>query len=191
MNRPPQPDRARFEEVALPFIQRLYNTAWRLTRSPEEAGDLVQETYLRAYRTFSGFTPGTNCRAWLFTILYSVFSNRYRKKRREPETLSIEELETRHGDAPRAESWGSHRRVLDNPDPGWAAPEVDRALGLLPPGFRAVVLLVDVEELTYEEAAQVLGCPVGTVRSRLYRARKLLFRMLVDYAEKLGYGRRK
>ena len=191
VNDPTHPERARFEKTALPFIQSLYGTAWRLTRNREDASDLVQETYLRAYRTFSGFTPGTNCKAWLFTILYSVFTNRYRKKRREPEALSIEELEARYGDVPRAEGWGSHRSVLENPDLGWAAPEIDRALGLLPPDFRAAVLLVDVEELTYEEASQALGCPVGTVRSRLYRARKLLFETLVEYAGKRGYGRRK
>ena len=85
--------RAQFEATALPFMRSIYNTALCLTRRPEDASDLVQETYLRAYRTFPNFTPGTNCKAWLFTIVYSVFVNKYRKEQREPESVSIEELE--------------------------------------------------------------------------------------------------
>jgi RNA polymerase sigma-70 factor, ECF subfamily len=176
-------NRSLFEATALPFVQSLHNTARRLTRRPEDAGDLVQETYLRAYRTFHNFMPGTNCKAWLFTILYSIFVNQYRKKQREPEAVSIEELEEKFQRMLAAAEW----------NPNWGlnskevGSEVDQALGRLPEAFRAVVLLVDVEEMSYEEASVILNCPVGTVRSRLFRARKLLFVELQPYARKKGY----
>ena len=182
-------DRADFERTTLPFMHKLYGAACRLVGA-EEARDLVQETYLRAYRTFAGFEPGTNCKAWLFTIMYSVFANRYRKRRRQPTTLSIEELEAQRGQSLPAKGWGSHLEVLQNPDLGWAGPEVDGALGRLPEEFRGAILLVDVGELTYEEASRALGCPLGTLRSRLFRARKLLFDSLQEHAAKLGYGKR-
>jgi len=175
--------RLRFEAVALPFAKSLYNTASRLTHSPEGAGDLVQETYLRAYRTFHNFTPGTNCKAWLFTILYSVFVNKYRKEQREPEAVPIEELEEKFHRSLAAGEWDPHL-ALNSKEVGL---EVDQALNRLPEAFRLAVLLVDVEEMSYEEAAAVLNCPVGTVRSRLFRARKLLFVELQQYALEKGY----
>lgn len=173
------PKRAAFESAALPFLRPVYNFALRLTRAPEEARDLVQETYLRAYRTFGNFRQGTNCRAWLFTILYSIFVNRYRKERREPKPVSVEELEERFHEVLVAEPRGEDR--------SWSDPEVEAAVAGLPESFRSVVLLVDVEDLTYEEAAATLKCPVGTVRSRLFRARKLLYVALQDSARRLGY----
>ncbi len=182
-------DRAVFERTTMPFMDLLYGTACRLAGNREDARDLVQETYLRAYRTFSSFEVGTNCKAWLFTILYSIFINRYRKRKRQPTLLSMEQLEASYGQTIAAEGWGSHREMLQNPDLGWAGPEVDHALALLPTDFRVAILLVDVVELTYEEAARALGCPLGTVRSRLSRARKLLFSALSDYAGRLGYGK--
>ena len=178
--------RARFEAVALPFLKPLYGTALRLAGDPEDAEDIVQETCLRAYRTFENFRPGTNCKAWLFTILYSVHINRGQKARRERGTLSVEELEDRferylaapasaEAEIGTVEAWGTR----------WQ-PEVESALRLLPEMFRAPVLLVDVEGLSYDEAAAALGCPVGTVRSRLYRARRLLFAALHDFARATG-----
>jgi len=177
----PQPlhdRRARFETEALPLMPVVYRVARRLRWAEEDAKDLVQETYLRAYRTFDAFQPGTNCRAWLLTILYSVFINRYRKAQREPEFVPADE-----------------ERLADTvPDEGQlpdmsqvSSAEIDAALTRLPEPFRAAVLLVDVEELSYEEAAQALSCPVGTIRSRLFRARKLLFAALQEYARKAGY----
>ncbi len=177
--------RDQFEAIALPFTKSIYNTALRLTHRPEDASDLVQETCLRAYRTFSNFTPGTNCKAWLFTIMYSVFVNRYRREQREPKSVSIEELEEKFHRSLAAAEWDSHL----TPNPGEMGAEVDRALNQLPENFRLTVLLVDVEEMTYEEAAAILNCAVGPVRSRLFRARKLLFLELQQYAGKKGYAR--
>lgn len=175
--------RARFEDTALPWMRALYGTALRLTRGSEDASDLVQETYLRAFRSFDSFVPGTNCKAWLFKILYSVFINRFRKAQREPAGVSIDELEKRY------DLWvkGGGDQPPAPPDPGtFAASEVEAALRQLPEAFRSAVLLVDVEELTYEEAAAALDCPVGTLRSRLFRARKLLFAALQGYARQTG-----
>lgn len=182
--------REAFEATAIPFMRALHNMALRLTHDPQDAADLVQETFLRAYRTFANFTPGSNCKAWLFTILYSIFVNQYRQSKRRPRMESVEELEERF-----------HRFVEAPADPasdittveGWGwrwSPEVERALRQLPEDFRVPLLLVDVEGLSYEEAASVLGCPVGTVGSRLYRARLALFAMLQEYAYQAGYGKR-
>ena len=175
---------ARFESAALPFMDALYHKALVLTRRPEDAGDLVQETYLRAFRNFSSFTAGTNCKAWLFTIQYSIFVNKYRKAQREPEVLPIDELDATFQRALEGPDWENDFAGLD-----WREPEVDAALGKLPEDFRAAVLLVDVEELSYEEAAGVLACPVGTLRSRLSRARRLLFTELREYARTKGFLR--
>ncbi len=180
---PPRNLRAEFEETALPVAPALYRTARRLTRRPEDAGDAVQETMLRAYRTFERFQPGTNARAWLFTILYSILTNDWRRRQRKPEEVSLEVVEERFATAIRATGVDAESALLQRLD---ASPEVDSALKDLPEEYRAAVLLVDVEELTYEEAAAILGCPVGTVRSRLHRARKLLFVALHDYARRTG-----
>ena len=183
---PPGDKRARFEATALTYMKSAYNVALRLTRRPDDARDLVQETYLRAYRTFDNFRPGTNCKAWLFTILYSIFVNRYHKERREPTLLSVEELEARFDGAVRGEVPGGP--VAEPAQFGtWTDSEVEAAIAELPESFRATVLLVDVEELTYEETAAALDCPVGTVRSRLSRARKLLYVALHDAARRRGY----
>lgn len=180
--------RAEFEATALPFLDAVFGTARRLTRGSDDAADLVQETYLRAYRTFDSFTPGTNCRGWLLTIMYSVFINHYHKLRRDPATVSIDDLEGRFqaylesaDDAGEAAATVAVAGVRMNP-------EVEHALRLLPEEFRAVVLFVDVEGLSYDEAAAALACPVGTVRSRLYRGRKLLFAALEGYAMTQGFG---
>ena len=181
--------REAFEAAAIPFMRALYNTGLRLTHEPQDAADLVQETFLRAYRTFENFKPGTNCKAWLFTILYSIFTNQYHQVKRRGRLESVEEMEERFHQFAQAPSdpafdittvagWGSR----------WS-PEVERALRQLPEDFRTPLLLVDVEGLSYEEAASVLGCAVGTVGSRLFRGRKLLFAMLQDFAHQAGYGK--
>lgn len=171
----------RFEVTALPFMRTIYSRALSLSRKPEDAADLTQDTYLRAYRAFDTFTPGTNCRAWLLTILYSIFVNRYHREQLEPESMPLEEIERRFQYAAQE---AEHRAG----DPrSWASEEVGRALAELSESFRTVLLMVDVDELTYEEAAAALGCPVGTVRSRLSRARRILYAELQGYAKKTGY----
>ncbi len=183
-------ERSHFEALAMPCVDALRGTALRLTRSPEDAADLVQETFLRAYRTFSNFTPGTNGKAWLFTIMYSIFVNAYRKGRREPETVSLDELETRFERSLELPDWRAHLEVLQNPNLNLKGSEVEQALERLPESFRLAVLLVDVEDLSYEEAATVTQVPVGTLRSRLFRGRKMLALELSDYARRMGYLRR-
>src|SRR3989442_6146500 len=153
-----------------------------------DAADLTQETFLRAYRTFENFTPGTNCKAWLFTILYSIFVNQYRQAKQRPRVESLEALGERFHQFAQAPDPASDITTVE----GWGwrwSPEVERALRQLPEDFRAPLLLVDVEELAYEEAASVLGCAVGTVGARLFRGRKLLFAMLQAYAHAAGYGK--
>ena len=182
----PDARRRQFEALTLPLMQRLYDTALRFTSDAEEAADGVQETYVRAFRTFDNFRPGTNARAWMFTILYSVLINRRKKSSREVLEPSVEELEARLRvleDVPETdwvgtvEAWGTR----------WPS-EVAAALGELPEVFRAAVLLVDVEDLSYEEAATALDCPVGTVQSRVFRGRRLLFAALESYARRAGYS---
>ena len=177
---------ARFEAAALPFMDALYSQALRLTRRSQDAGDMVQETYLRAYRTFSSFKDGTNCKAWLFTILYSIFVNKYRKQQREPDIVSIEELEEAFHRKLVDGHWETNFAALTRSELDCQEPEVNHALAKLPEDFRSAVLLVDVQGFTYEEAAATLECPVGTLRSRLFRARRMLFLELEDYARRTG-----
>jgi len=182
----PDERRRQFETIALPCMRALYNTALRLTADAHDAEDGVQETYLRAFRTFDNFTPGTNAKAWLFTILYSVVINRHRRARREEGPWPVEELEARY-------------RLLVEPPEGDLAEvepssvplstEVEAALRAVPEVFRTAVILVDVQELSYEEAARTLGCPIGTVQSRLFRGRRLLFAALAEYARRAGFLR--
>ena len=163
--------RSRFDTEALVHLGAVYGAAYRLTRDADRARDLSQDAMLRAWRAFDTYTPGTNARAWLLRIVYSVFVNDYHRDRRAPATQSIEALEMQHGFEPVSPS-------APVPDPwqpeGWTEPAVREALDALPDDFRAAVVLVDVEELSYEEAAVVMDCAVGTVRSRLFRARRLL-----------------
>lgn len=177
-SRDPAGDRASFEALAMPLAPALYASALRMTRRPEDAADCVQETFLRAYRTFSSFTPGTNARAWLFRILYSILSNRWEKEKREKGSVSLEAVELPDP--------GAHLAILRGAGMEDTSPEVERALADLPEGFRAALLLVDVEELSYEEAAAALGVPVGTLRSRLFRGRRMLAARLAEWAGRTG-----
>jgi RNA polymerase sigma-70 factor (ECF subfamily) len=174
--------RAEFERIALPVAPALYRTARRLVPHSEDASDLVQETLLRAYRTFDSFQDETNAKAWLFTILYSILSNRWRRDSRRPAEVSLDDVDGRF-DAVIGVAADAERVLLTTLG---ASPEVEEALRQLPDAYRAAVLMVDVEEMTYEEAAAALDCPVGTVRSRLARGRKLLFLALFDYARRIG-----
>jgi RNA polymerase sigma-70 factor (ECF subfamily) len=175
--------REEFAAIALPFMDTVYSVGLHLSRNPDEAAELLQETFLRAYRSWHQFSPGTNCKAWLLTILYNTFRNRYRSRGREPHTVEFDE------ELYAAEPAGQ-AGAGDNPEDIIAARvldgEVDRALRRLPQEFLETVVLVDLQELTYEEAAAALGCPVGTVRSRLSRGRRLLHQSLQRYAKERG-----
>ena len=177
--------RERFERDVLPLLPHLYSAALRLTRNPADAEDLVQETYLRAYRGFSGFEEGTNLRAWMYRILTNTFINSYRKKQRQPVTVQDDEIEDwflydRLG-ASGVEA-SAETEVLDRlPDE-----EVQRALEALPEGFRMAVLLADIEGFSYKEIAEILDIPIGTVMSRLHRGRKALQKALWETMRERG-----
>jgi RNA polymerase sigma-70 factor (ECF subfamily) len=169
--------------VALVHLDALYHVALRLTRNRAEAEDVVQEAFLRAFRSFHRFNPGTNCRGWLFTILRNVFLNRVRMQGREV-------LEAEMGGLDRAEVT-VEAHVERSPEEHFLQTmlhgDVDRALATLPLVFREAVVLVDIEGLTYREVAEVAGCPLGTVMSRLSRGRALLRRALGRFAREHGY----
>ncbi|GIX46825.1 MAG: ECF RNA polymerase sigma factor SigR [Candidatus Tectimicrobiota bacterium] len=178
--------REAFEALALEHFDALYHTALRLTRNPSEAEDLVQETYLRAYRFFHQFTPGTNIKAWLFTILRNTYINAYRKAARQHERLDFEQVAPFYADAGAAPEWTDRasaeaalRHVVQD--------DVKRALDELPEEYRLVVLLADLEDFSYKEIADIVGCPIGTVMSRLFRGRRLLRKSLGEFARKAGY----
>ena len=178
--------RERFERDVLPLLPSLYGAALRMTRNPADADDLVQETYLRAFRGFAGFAEGTNLKAWLYRILTNGFINSYRKKQREPQIVEgpddLEEwyLYDRLGGQRVEES--AEEEVLDRiPDEA-----VKRALESLPENFRIPVLLADVEGFSYKEIAEIMDTPIGTVMSRLHRGRKALERALWDTAHERG-----
>ena len=169
--------------MALVHLDALYHVALRLTRNRAEAEDVVQEAFFRAFRSFDRFNAGTNCRAWLFTILRNVFLNRVRSQGREV-------LEAEAGGFDQVEMT-TDTQVGRNPEEQFLQTmlhgDVDRALTALPLAFREAVLLVDIEGLMYCEAAEVLGCPIGTVMSRLSRGRALLRRALGRFAREHGY----
>jgi RNA polymerase sigma-70 factor, ECF subfamily len=180
--------RPRFEEEALPLLPGLYRAALRLTRNPSDAEDLVQEAYLRAYRGFHQFEPGTNLKAWLYRILTNSFINTYRKKQREPQTVPDEEIE----------DWYLYNRLArEAPDSSAEAvvlesmpdEDVQAALEGLPEHYRAAVLLADVEGFSYKEIAEILGIPIGTVMSRLHRGRKALEKALWEKVRERGLVR--
>ncbi len=170
--------RAAFEATCVPLMRPLYAVAVRLTRRPEDASDVVQETLLRAYRTFENFQPGTNARAWVFKILHTVFLNRSRKERRSADWLPLDAIE---------ESVPAASAPSGGVPP---AAELEWALRSLPEPFRVAILMVDVEGLTYEEAAEALACPVGTLRSRLHRARAMMLAQLQPASAGKPDGRR-
>ncbi len=170
--------RADFEGAVLAYLDELYGTAVRLTRSRSDADDLVQEAVMRAWAFWDRFEAGTNSRAWMHRILMNTFINGYRRKKRERDMLA----EVRH-EAQRRPWWHHEGRRAHKDG---VSDEVEAALASLPEEFRSVVLLVDYNELTYKEVADVLDCPIGTVMSRLHRGRRILKRRLRTYAEQEG-----
>jgi len=194
--------RREFEEQALPHLDSMYSAALRMTRNPSDAEDLVQEaillafrhfdqfqsgTYLRAYRGYSNFTEGTNLRAWLFRILTNTFINSYRKKSREPERVDLPEVEDFYflSQAARNNELGEdpESQILSK----FAYNDIMAAIDRLPEEFRLVVVMNAVEGFAYQEIADILNIPIGTVRSRLYRGRKVLQKHLYEQAREMGY----
>ena len=176
-----------FETEALSFLDALYRTGLRMTRSEAEAEDLVQETYIRAFRFRDQFTPGTNLKAWLFRILTNTFINQYRRKAARPETTELDDVEESilyrrmRNVSPGSASPDPEAELIDNT----LSSEVKEALEALPEKFRTTLLL-DVEGFSYKEIAEMLDIPIGTVMSRLHRGRKVLQKRLYDVARDRG-----
>ncbi len=183
-----------FEKEALPHMDSLYRTALRLTRNEKDAEDLIQEAMLRAFKSFHQFTPGTNCKAWLFKIMTNLHINNYQKKSRRPAKLSFDEIEdfylyNRIADT--AATKGNTMNVEEEVLSGLLDSEVREAIEQLPYEFRITVILADIEGFKYQEIADILDCPIGTVRSRLSRGRRLLEKHLWDYAKNSSFFRDK
>jgi len=181
-------ERDDFPEQAMQYAPQLYSAAMRLTRNSADAEDLVQDTYLRAWRSFSTFQEGTNLRAWLYRILTNSFINKYRAKQRRPDETGMDNIEDlylykRIGTLDSA--LGS-RSAEDTMFDMFTDDEVKAALEALPENFRIPVLLADVEGFAYKEIAEMLDIPVGTVMSRLHRGRKGMHKLLYDFASERG-----
>lgn len=174
-----------FEEEIVPHLDAMYNFALRLTSDPSDAEDLVQDTIVKAFRFFSSYEKGTNAKAWLFRILKNSYINNYRKQSKQPNQVDYDEVsefyETIRADRTDTSDLEDKmfRELVDD--------DISQALDELPEDFRTVVLLCDVEGFTYEEIANMLDVPIGTIRSRLHRGRNLLKAQLKEYAEKRGY----
>jgi RNA polymerase sigma-70 factor, ECF subfamily len=178
-------NQSEFMEEMVPHMDSLYNYALWLTNEPNAAKDLLQDTYLKAYRFFEKYQKGTNARAWLFRIMKNSYINDYRKKTREPDNLEFDESEYSYLDVmhPSLDTTDTrelmYRNLLDD--------DISTALARLPENFRTAIVLRDIEGFTYEELAEFFDIPIGTVRSRLHRARKALGEKLVSYAKERGY----
>jgi RNA polymerase sigma factor (sigma-70 family) len=175
-----------FEQEFLPHIEALHTFAYHLTLDENTANDLVQETYLRAFRFITQFESGSNAKAWLFKILKNAFINEFRRKKRQPAQVDFEDVRLSHDteDVAGSEAFADLREDMFSYLIG---DEVTQAINEMPVDFRTVILLCDVEDFNYEEIAAILDIPVGTVRSRLHRARNSLKEKLESYAQSLGY----
>ncbi|MTA67808.1 MAG: sigma-70 family RNA polymerase sigma factor [Actinobacteria bacterium] len=170
------------------FTNQLYAAALRYTKNPDDAKDLVQDTYLKAFSSFHQFEPGTNLKAWLYRVLTTTFINSYRKGQRQPQIANTE-----------IEDWQLAASASHTSDQGKSAEiealenmpdsDVKRALAEIPEEFRIAVYLADVEGFAYKEIAEIVGVPTGTIMSRLHRGRKALRILLADYAKERGYGK--
>jgi RNA polymerase sigma-70 factor (ECF subfamily) len=181
-------DQAKFADLAMEHMGSLYTAALRMTRNPADAEDLVQETYLKAYRAFNTFQEGTNLKAWLYKILTNTFINAYRSKKRRPEQTELDEVEDLYlyrrlgGLEAAAAGRSAEEEVLEHFTEG----DIKAALEALPEQFRMAVLLADVEGFSYKEIAEILDVPIGTVMSRLHRGRKALQKALFDFGIERG-----
>jgi RNA polymerase sigma-70 factor (ECF subfamily) len=181
-------DQANFERDAMQFAPQLYSAAMRMTRNPSDAEDLVQETFLKAYRAYHTFEEGTNLKAWLYRILTNTYINKYRKESRRPSEVDLGAVEDLYlyrnlGSEESADAARSTEdRVLD----GLVESDIKEAVEALPENFRLPVLLADLAGFSYKEIADILDIPIGTVMSRLHRGRKAMEKSLWDYAVKRG-----
>lgn len=174
-----------FNNEFLPHIHSMYNFGYRLTLDEDDAKDLVQDTYLKAYRFIESFQKGTNAKAWLFRILKNSFINDYRKKSKEPSKVDYQEVESYYNSDDVDRQITTDLRVESLQD--MIGDEISNALNSLDVDFRTVIILCDLEGFKYDEMAKILDIPIGTVRSRLHRARNLLKDKLSEYANKMGY----
>lgn len=175
-----------FDQEFMPHIDSMYNFGYRLTFDEDDAKDLVQDTYLKAYRFINSFEQGTNAKAWLFRILKNSFINDYRKKSKQPAKIDYQEVETYYNSDDVDYGITTDLRVDAVKD--MLGDEISNALNSLAVDFRTVIILCDLEGFTYEEMAKILDIPIGTVRSRLHRARNLLKEKLRSYAQNMGYN---
>ena len=176
-----------FNGEFMPHIRSMYNFGFRLTLDRDDAKDLVQDTYLKAYRFIESFQKGTNAKAWLFRILKNSFINDYRKKSKEPSKVDYQEVEAYYNSDEVDRQITPDLRVESLKD--MIGDEISNALNSLDVDFRTVIILSDLEEFKYEEMAKILDIPIGTVRSRLHRARNLLKERLSVYAKSMGYNK--
>ena len=176
-----------FEEEFLPQIDALYTFAYHLTYNEDDANDLVQETYLKAFRFINKYNEGTNAKAWLFKILKNAFINQYRRKSKQPTQVDFEDISS-YQEVEEDTSLSSYADLREEMFQTMMGDEVTNAINILPVDFRVVILLCDIEGFTYEEISKILDIPIGTVRSRLHRARNMLKEKLREYARTMGYG---
>ena len=179
-------DQADFERDAMQFASQLYSAALRMTRNPADAEDVVQETYLKAYRGYGTFKAGTNLKAWLYRILTNTYINRYRKKQRRPSEVELGELQDLYLYKRLGEQSGASQSAEEEALDRFVDADVKQALESLPEHFRMPVLLADVDGFSYKEIAEILDVPIGTVMSRLHRGRKALQKKLWSVAEERG-----
>lgn len=177
--------RSIFDNEFMPHINSMYNFAYRLTLDEDDAKDLLQDTYLKAYRFIDSFQQGTNAKAWLFRILKNSFINDYRKRSKEPSKVDYQDVESYYNSEDVDRQITPDLRVEALQD--MIGDEISNALNALDVDFRTVIILCDLEGFKYDEMAKILDIPIGTVRSRLHRARNLLKEKLSEYAKKMGY----
>lgn len=176
-----------FQNEFMPHVDSMYNFAYRLTFDEDDSKDLVQDTFLKAFRFIESFEKGTNAKAWLFRILKNSFINDFRKKSKEPPKVDYQEVETFYNSDDVDKAITTDLRVETIQD--MIGDEISNALNSLDVDFRTVIILCDLEGFKYDEMAKILDIPIGTVRSRLHRARNLLKDKLADYANKMGYNK--